>query len=119
MDTDNELTTPKLKELLLQNYPDLKASERTIARARQELGWVHQTAKYCQMVREANKDIRLEWAQKMISNNEQFDDVIFTNESTLSPPCENRNNVPAGLYRSRENREFSRIPHRILQIPFA
>ena len=34
-------------------------------------------------------------------------------------PCENQNNVPAGLYRSRENREFSRIPHRRLQIPFA
>ena len=83
MDDDNKLTTPRLKKLLLQTFSNLQASERTITRARQELGWVHQTAKYCQMVREANKCIRLEWAQKMISDNEQFDDVVFTDESTF------------------------------------
>ncbi len=83
LDEDNEITTPKMKEKLLVLYPDIKASERTIARARMELGWVHQSAKYCQMVREANKVKRLEWAQKMIDDHEQFDDVIFTDESSF------------------------------------
>ena len=83
MDKDNELTTPRLKECLLERFPDVTASERTIARAREELGWVHQTAKYAQLVREVNKSIRLEWVQKMIQESETFDDVIFTDESTF------------------------------------
>ena len=57
MDEDNELTTPRLMERLKEQFPDVKVSERTVARARQELGWVHQTAKYCQLVREANKGV--------------------------------------------------------------
>lgn len=83
MDEDNEMTTPRLKEQLLERFPSLDASERTIARARMELGWVHQTAKYCQMVRDVNKVARLEWAKQMIEDGEQFDDVIFTDESTF------------------------------------
>ncbi len=83
MDMDCETTTPRLTEMLLQQFPGLKVSERTIARGRQELGWVHQTAKYCQLVRDANKVKRLEWAQKMLTDKEQFDDVIFTDESSF------------------------------------
>ena len=49
MDND-ELTTPQLMEGLLERFPELKASGRTVARARSELGWVHQTAKYSQLV---------------------------------------------------------------------
>ena len=49
MDENNELTAQGLKECIVKQFPDLTTSERTIARARQELGWVHQTAKYCQL----------------------------------------------------------------------
>ena len=45
---DDELTTQRLKELQLRNFPDFQTSERTIAQARPELGWVHKTVKYCQ-----------------------------------------------------------------------
>ena len=83
MDNNNELTTIQLKDSLIERFPDLKTSERTIARARQELGWVHQTAKYAQLVREVNKGVRLDWAEQMIKENEQFDNVIFTDESSF------------------------------------
>ena len=85
MDVDNELTNQQLMDILLSKFPDLKVSNRTVARARQELGWVHQTAKYmyCQLVREVNKQVRLEWARKMMTENERFDDVVFTDESTF------------------------------------
>ena len=56
----------KLKDRLKESFPDLQASERTVSRARQELGWVHQTAKYAQLVGGVNKQVRLEWAEKMI-----------------------------------------------------
>ena len=83
MDENSEITTPRLKELLVEKFPGLSASERTIARARSELGWVHQNARYCQMVRDANKGVQLEWAKRMIEEEEQFDNVVFTDESTF------------------------------------
>ena len=67
-DMDCETTTSRLTEMLLQQFPGLKVSERTVARGRQELGWVHQTAKYCQLFREANKVKWLEWVQKRMSS---------------------------------------------------
>ena len=81
MDVDNELTNQQLMDILLFKFPDLKVSNCTVARARQELGWVHQTAKYCQLVREVNKQVRLKWAQKIMTEYERFDDVVFMNES--------------------------------------
>ena len=42
-----------------------------------------QTTKYCQAIRDANKMIRLEWVRKMLATKENFDDVIFTDESTF------------------------------------
>ena len=48
---DKKLTNQQLMDILLSKFPDLKVSNHTVARARQELGWVHQTAKYCQLVR--------------------------------------------------------------------
>lgn len=38
IDKNDELTTPRLKEMLLERFPDLIASKRTVARARMELG---------------------------------------------------------------------------------
>ena len=83
MDQDNDLTTPRLNECLFECFPDLKASERTIAKAQKRIGWVHQTVKYAQLIQEENKSVRLEWAQKMIQESKSFDNVIFTNESTF------------------------------------
>ena len=45
MDENNELTTPKLKDKLVETFPNLKVSERTVARSQTELGWVNQNAR--------------------------------------------------------------------------
>ena len=47
-------------------------------RCRKEIGWVCTRPHYCQLIREANKLKRKEWCQKQLSNNEQFENVIFT-----------------------------------------
>lgn len=83
MDEDSELTTPRLRDKLIEKFPGFNVSERTIARGREELGWVHQSVKYGQLVRDNNKKTRLEWAKKLIEDEENFDDVIFTDESTF------------------------------------
>ena len=47
-----------------------------------EIGWLNATQIFtCQ--RDANKMIRLEWARMMLATKENFDDVIFTDESTF------------------------------------
>ena len=84
MDESNgEICSRKLKDQLLEKYPDLCMSRRTVGRAMRELGWVFQTTRYCQAIRDSNKLFRLEWAKKMLAEKETFDDVIFTDESTF------------------------------------
>ena len=50
MDEDHKMTTCKLKDKLLNQFPGLQISDRTATRWREELGWLHQTAKYAQLV---------------------------------------------------------------------
>ena len=80
---NDELTTRQLYDVLLKKFPGLGASLSTVKRARWELGWVVSSPKYCQMIRDANKEKRLVWCQKMKQANEQFEDVIFTDESSV------------------------------------
>ena len=68
---------------LKENDPQLDVSLSTVKRARQELGWVSTTPRYCQLIREANKEKRLKWPEEQIANNEKFDDVIFTDECSV------------------------------------
>ena len=55
----------------------------TIKRTRRKLGGKRCGPKYCQMVRETNRVARLAFAEECIENGESFDDVIFTDESSL------------------------------------
>ena len=80
---NDELTTKQLHDLLLEEFPRLRVSLSTVKRARYELGWVVSNPKYCQLIRDGNKEKRLSWCKKMIEENEQFDDVLFTDESTV------------------------------------
>ena len=80
---NDELTTRQLQTVLSTEYPLLSLSLSTIKRARQDLGWVISSPKYCQLIRDANKEKRMAWCQKMIREGEQFDDVIFTDESSV------------------------------------
>lgn len=53
---------------------------RTIARLGNELGWNFTTAKYCQAIREANKQKQSDWCNQWIEEKEAFDNVIFFDE---------------------------------------
>ena len=80
---NDELTSRQLRDMLRSKYPGLSMSLSTVERARRDLGWVITTPKYCQLIREGNKHKRLEWCQRMVQTNEQFEDVIFTDESSV------------------------------------
>ena len=81
---DDELTARKLKAKLCEkftNFPDVSIA--TIKRNRRECGWVCTRPHYCQLIRDPNKLKRKDWCQQQLDNNEQFENVIFTDECTV------------------------------------
>ena len=85
MADNDELTAYQLKERLTKKWPYLRdISISTIKRCRKRLGWVATKPRYCQQIREANKTKRLEWCWKCIRENDYFDNVIFSDESTVA-----------------------------------
>ena len=83
MKENDECTARQLHMLLLNKWPGLEVSVDTIKRERRLLGWVASKPKYCQWVRGGNMEKRLEWCTQMISTNESFDNVIFTDECSI------------------------------------
>ena len=83
MEKNDELTSKDLTNELLKEWPDLSVSVRTVRRSRWNLGWRATRPNYCQLVREANKKKRLDWCKDRLSENEQFGNVIFTDECSV------------------------------------
>ena len=79
MEKDDEMTGVELQKLLAKN--DIQVASSTALRWRTELGWTSKGTSYCQMIREANEEKRLEWAEK--NKDMSFEDVIYTDETTV------------------------------------
>lgn len=58
-------------------------SPQAVSAYRRKLGWRQHQTRYCQLIRHINKDKRLEWAQEQLDRQEQFEDVVFTDESRI------------------------------------
>ena len=82
---NDELSAADLRSLLTKKWPELKdVSLSTIKRCRKELGWVATAPRYCQLIREQNKQKRLEWCWKCVKDDDHFENVIFSDESTVA-----------------------------------
>lgn len=82
--SNDELTAYMLKTMLVEKWPELECvSLSTIKRCRQHLGWISTTPRYCQLIREVNKAKRYEWCVKCLQDDEYFENVIFSDESTV------------------------------------
>lgn len=82
---DREISALQIQKKLFVHF-NIRASVTTISRARRELGWVWTGVKYCQLVREENRRKRVQFCFKVCASLDTFDDVIFTDESTIK--CE-------------------------------
>ena len=80
---DDELTSTKLRELLLENWPELTVSLGTIKRYRRVEGWVCTRPHYCQLIRNINKRKRVAWCKEEIKSKDNFADIIFSDECTV------------------------------------
>ncbi len=76
---DNETTAMQLREILMRNGISLHI--RTVLRSREQLGWTFRGSAYCQLIRDANKQKRLEWAVR--NQHDRFEDVIFSDECSV------------------------------------
>ena len=79
MRRDDETTASQLHVLLTRSGYNLDL--RTILRCRTSLGWTFRGSAYCQLIREVNKQKRLEFAQN--NRNDIFTNVIFTDECSV------------------------------------
>lgn len=79
MQADDETTALQLYEILLRH--GISISLTTVLRSRKQLGWTFRGAAYCQLIREANKQKQLEWAQNNIGDD--FENVIWSDEASI------------------------------------
>lgn len=77
--TNDEATSSEIKDYLRSFGHSL--SFTTIRRAKAFLGWTLKAPGYCQLIRDVNKTKRLAWARANAT--ETFDDVIFTDETSV------------------------------------
>lgn len=77
---NDEITTTELMHRLASI---VTASRATVGRARLSLGWTSKVTRYCQLIRQANKQKRLEFCQQLLSSGENFNNIIFTDESMV------------------------------------
>ena len=80
---DDELTSTKLRSLLMQKWPDLNVSLTSIKRYRRAQGWVCTRPHYCQLIRNINKRKRVAWCEEEIKSKDDFSDLIFSDECTV------------------------------------
>ncbi len=80
MQNDDECTG---KELTVKVHEETGAnlSLRSIYRGRKDLGWSYRGAAYCQLIRDVNKQKRLQWAEQYIQDS--FLDVIWSDETSV------------------------------------
>ena len=74
---DDETTAKELQKMLSEHGHHI--SERTALKCRTELGWTHRGSAYCQMIRDVNKEKRLEWARE----NREDDFSDYSDETTV------------------------------------
>ena len=62
---------------------NIVATTRTISRAIRQMGWRHALTKYCQIIRPVNRLKRFIYTCLSKQFEEDFDDAIFVDESTI------------------------------------
>jgi len=79
MNDDDETTATQLQSKLA-SY-NVYVSLATILRNRIQLGWTYRGSAYCQLIRQENKQKRLDWARSYLHDN--FENVIWSDETTV------------------------------------
>ena len=79
MRCDDETTATQLHERLIQH--GISPSLRIVLCSWELLGWTYRGSAYCQLIRDVNKQTRLEWALQ--HQNDNFQNVILSDEASI------------------------------------
>ena len=79
---DDEMTSGQIQKKLEKR--GITVSSSTVRRSRKEQGWTLQRTAYCQLIRNANKVQRLEFARQVLESGDTFQNVIFSDECSVS-----------------------------------
>ena len=82
MPENDEMTSAKIQKKLAKR--GICVSSSTVRRSRKQQGWTLQRTAYCQLIRDANKVKRLEFAQRVLESGDTFHNVIFSDECSIS-----------------------------------
>ena len=82
MRENDKLTSWELQKLL-RDERQVTISTSTIRNARQKLGLKHEKARYWQLIRDKNKAKCLVFCLKPMRENDNLEDVIFTDETSV------------------------------------
>ncbi|XP_075452872.1 muscarinic acetylcholine receptor M3 isoform X2 [Ascaphus truei] len=81
-EANDEQCTARVKTAL-ENTHNITASETSIRQMRHQLGWKYGPVKAYPIIRDANKVKRVEQAKAWIESGDTFQDVIFSDETTV------------------------------------
>ena len=84
----------------------INVSRGTVNLERKNLGWTSKSTQYCQNVRHVNKAKRMEYALLSIHNQENFHNVIFTDESTVKINVHSKRS----MYKIGEPKQLKGVP---------
>jgi len=82
MRKNDEATSIEIQKKLAKR--GIVVNSSTVRRSRARQGWTMQCTAYCQLIREANKEKRLSYAQQILDSGDTFYNVIFSDECSVS-----------------------------------
>ena len=82
MMSNDELTSSEIQKPLSVER-GVNVSTSTIRNTRRKIGWKHEKARYCQLIRDRNKVKRLVFCLRAMNEKDGFQDVIFSDETTV------------------------------------
>ena len=82
MRSNDEMTSAQIQKKLAKR--GVAVSLSTVRRYRKQQGWTLQRTAYCQLIRDANKVKRLEYAQRIMESGDTFHNVIFSDKCSIS-----------------------------------
>ena len=82
MRKNDETTSRQIQKKLAKR--GISVSSSTVRRSRHQQGWTLQRTAYCQLIRDANKIKRLEYARRVLESGDTFHNVIFSDECSIS-----------------------------------
>ena len=77
---NDELTSGEIQKLLSVER-GVNVSTSTIRSTRCKIGWKHEKARRCQLIRDRNKVKRLAFCLRAMNEKDGFEDVIFSDET--------------------------------------